>query len=214
LLSLVEQDGFEAACEKVGEQYTVFGLADMQAGVRARAVEALLAPLLDEISEAYRAVLSSHEGLLGTLAGLGVALPDPLRPAVGWAVSARLTEIVERSLDDGRLERAVELSGMTEALGLKPDLQPAAAMVTARLSGLLQDIVEEPRPETIVIMRRILTHARRMGFEIDEVGLQVRLGAMLGGLLDSARDAGRPGGPSEDTANALAALADDLKIIV
>jgi alpha-amylase/alpha-mannosidase (GH57 family) len=215
ILASIEKDGFENACQKWASVYqSAFCLADLLVDVRAKVVEALLDPLLQELSETYEQVFSQHEGLLRTLEPLGIALPRQLQFPVGWAGSLRFNELVERALDDDTLDRAVELAKWMEALDVSLDKLPAGQLVSNRLDELLDSIIADARPEPIGVFIRLLQSSRSIGLNVDETGLQYKISRALSSLLAGLLGQERIGGPLVDTARAVVELAKELRLNV
>ncbi|MBW1810178.1 MAG: DUF3536 domain-containing protein, partial [Deltaproteobacteria bacterium] len=215
ILASIEKDGFKNACDKWAAAYQfTFSLADLLVDVRTKVVEALLEPLLSELSETYEQVFTRHEGLLRTLEPLGITLPRQLQFPVGWAGSQRFNELVERSLDDDTLDRAVELAKWMEALDVTLDKLPAGSLVSKRLDELLDSIIADVRAEPIGIFIRLLQSSRSIGLNVDQTGLQEKISRALNPLLDDLLDPEKIGGPAVDTARAVVELAKELRLNV
>ncbi len=213
ILSELEREGFDQACRNLTEKTGhYFGLGDLSPQTRELVVGALLDPLLAELGRTYEEVFTGNEWLVDALVPLGIALPAPLRPAIGWAGSARFNALVERSLDDANLERAAELAARLSVLNVPLDMQSATRRVSHRLMELLEDILVDPRAERVSAFMGLLRDGRRIGLDIDEATLQVRLGLALGGLVSGLLDPRKPGGAAPDTARAIVELADLLRL--
>ncbi|HUU03242.1 MAG TPA: DUF3536 domain-containing protein [Myxococcota bacterium] len=213
ILARLENEGFDSACKSLeikAEHY--FGLGDLSPQTRELVVGALLDPLLAELGRTYEEIFTGNEWLVDALVPLGIALPAPLRPAIGWAGSARFNALVERSLDDANLERAAELANRLSILDVPLDMQSATGHVSHRLTELLEDILDNPRVERVHAFMSLLRDGRRIGLSIDEATLQVKLGLSLGGLISGLLDLRRPGGAAPDTARAIVEMADLLRL--
>jgi alpha-amylase/alpha-mannosidase (GH57 family) len=213
ILSNLERDGFDRACERLEEKSEhYFGLKNLSPQTRESVVGALLDPLLDELGRSYEEVFTGNEWLVDALVPLGIALPAPLRPAIGWAGSARFNSLVERGLNDANLERAAELAGRLSVLNVPLEMQAATGRVSQRLEELLEEILDKQRVERVSAFMSLLSDARRIGLGIDEAALQVKLGLGLGGLIAGLLDPLRQDGPAPDTARAVIEMADLLNL--
>jgi alpha-amylase/alpha-mannosidase (GH57 family) len=188
-LALMEEEGFEAACRQVAATFAAgFDLTDMLVELREQVIGALLAPLLDELSESYQQTYTRHEGLLKMLRPFGVRLPPELSLLAGYAGTRRFLRQVERSLDGGSLEPAAELAALLEALGVSLDRQEAGRILAAQLRGALERILQHPEVEAISRFIRLLQSARAVKLDVDEATLQDLLSEALPGLLPRLLD--------------------------
>jgi hypothetical protein len=150
--------------------------------------------------------------LLRALAPLGIPFPRGLDGPVGYAGSRRFNHLVTRSLEDGDLDRALELSRLLETLGIEIDRRPSSRLAGSHLADLLDDLLDTPESGAVGSFVRLLRAVREARLQVDEADLQDRMTERLDAVLQRLLDPGRVGGAAVDTARALIEVAGLLNL--